>query len=140
MDTVNMWCPMVQNLHVPAEQACRARGDVMWWYICCSPREAPVGEHIDHPGTDMRVWAWQNWGEKITGSLVWVADWWTGKANYPDPGHPQDPYLDLMSWGKSYPEDVYRTLFSYTHDPGPMETHRLKLAREIERLLEQKRR
>ena len=45
-----------------------------------------------------------------------------------------------MSWGKSYPEDVYRTSFLYTHDPGPMETHRLKLAREIERLLEQKRR
>lgn len=204
MDTIDMWCPMVQNLHVPMEQSCRKRGDTMWWYICCSPREAPVGEHIDHPGTDMRVWAWQNWGEKITGSLVWVADWWTGKTRYPDPAHPQDPYLDPMSWGKSYnpnmitanwcngdgryfypplackdaqqeytvydepvscyrvelfrdgvedyeyfailkrldpenslltvPKSIYTNLFSYTHDPEPMETHREKIAREIEHL------
>ena len=207
MDSVNMWCPMVQNLHVPMEEACRNRGDIMWWYICCSPREAPVGEHIDHPGTDMRVWSWQNWGEKVTGSLVWVADWWTGKTKYPDPVHPQDPYLDPMSWGKSYnpnhitatwcngdgrylypplacknaqqaqtvydepvscyrlemfrdgvedyeyfamlhrldpsnplltvPKSVYRDLFSYTHDPEPIECHREKLAREIERRIKQ---
>lgn len=202
MDGVDMWCPLVQHLHVPMERVCRQRGDEMWWYICCSPREAPVGEHIDHPGTDMRVWSWQNWGENVTGSLVWVVDWWSGKTRYPDPANPQDPYLDPMSWGKKFnpkritatwcngdgryvypplackdaqqpqtvfdepvscyrlamfrdgvedyeyfamlkrldpknpllavPKSVYTDLFSYTHDPLPMEQHRERLAREIE--------
>lgn len=204
MDGVNMWCPLVQHLNVPMERKCRQRGDAMWWYICCSPREAPVGEHIDHPGTDMRVWSWQNWGEEVTGSLVWVVNWWTGKTRYPDPAYPQDPYLDPMGWGKKHnpnritatwcngdgryvypplacrdarqphtvydepvscyrlalfrdgvedyeyfamlrrmdpdnplldvPKSVYSDLFTYTHDPAPMETHRERLAREIERL------
>ena len=102
MPTVNTWCPTVQNLHVEREQACRDRGDTMWWYICCSPAEAPIGEHIDHPGTDMRMWGWQSWGEDVTGILVWATEWWTGRAAYPDPKRPQDPYLDPMGWGKSW--------------------------------------
>jgi len=68
MDGVNLWCPITENLHLPREKTCRERGDGMWWYICSSPRAAPVGEHIEHLGTDMRVWPWQNWGENVTGS------------------------------------------------------------------------
>ncbi len=102
MPTINTWCPTVEMLHVPMEKACRERGDTMWWYICCSPRDAPIGEHIDHPGVDMRLWPWQAWGEKITGMLVWASEWWTAKAGYPDPAHPQDPYLDPMGWNKKF--------------------------------------
>ena len=102
MPTIDTWCPTVEHLHVPLEKDCRARGDSIWWYICCSPDEAPVGEHIDHPGTDMRMWPWQSWGEDVTAILVWATEWWTGKAAYPDPRHPQDPYLDPMGWGKSH--------------------------------------
>ena len=203
MPTIDTWCPTVEHLHVPLEKACRDRGDNMWWYICCSPPDAPIGEHIDHPGTDMRMWGWQTWGEDVSAILVWATEWWTGKAAYPDMKHPQDPYLDPMGWGKSHnpnrimatwcngegryfypplackdaqqpqtvydepvscyrlellrdgiedyeylamlkkidpsspllsvPKSVYRDLFDYSHDPEPMETHRERLAREIER-------
>ena len=102
MPTIDTWCPTVEHLHVPLEKACRDRGDNMWWYICCSPPEAPIGEHIDHPGTDMRMWGWQSWGEDVSAMLVWASEWWTGKAAYPDPERPQDPYLDPMGWGKSH--------------------------------------
>ncbi|MBR6586568.1 MAG: DUF4091 domain-containing protein [Kiritimatiellae bacterium] len=202
LDEVNLWCPLVQNLHLPLEGVCRERGDGIWWYICSSPRSAPVGEHIEHPGTDMRVWSWQNWGENVTGSLVWTVNWWTSSGGYPDPENPQDPYLDTMSWGKKFnpkriaaiwcsgdgryiypplackdakqpqtvfddpvscyrlalfrdgvedyeyftilkrldlsnpllrvPKSVYRDLWTYAHEPEAMETHREKLAREIE--------
>ena len=84
MDGVDLWCPITENLHLPLEKTCRERGAGMWWYICSSPRAAPVGEHIEH-----------------------------------------NPLLAV-------PKSVYADLFSYTHDPLPMEQHREKLAREIE--------
>ena len=40
---------------------------------------------------------------------------------------PKNPLLKV-------PEAVYRSLTDFTRDPAPIEEHRLKLAREIERL------
>ena len=40
---------------------------------------------------------------------------------------PENPLLKV-------PEAVYRSLTDFTRDPAPIEEHRLKLAREIERL------
>ncbi len=106
MDAVDTWCPVPHHFHVPDLEACRARGDNMWWYICCSPPGTQVGEHIDHPGTDMRTWLWQTWGENVTGILIWTVNWWTGRAAYPDDAFPQDPYLDPVGWGKNFKKGV----------------------------------
>ena len=204
MDTINTWCPVPHHLHVPELAECRARGDEMWWYICSSPPATLPGCQIDHPGTDLRVWLWQSWDEDISGILIWTVVWWSGRAGYPDPLNPQDPYLDPVGWGKRYnpgvkvsvwgngdgrfcypplaarngrqketviadpvsctrmemlrdgiedyeyfamlkrldgknrllavPKNVYRAFDDYSADPIHMETHREKLAREIERL------
>ena len=104
METIDTWCPVPMHFKVPALEKCRARGDNLWWYICCSPPATLIGEHIDHPGTDLRTWLWQTWGEGVSGILCWAVGWWTGKAAYPDEDHPQDPYLDPVGWeGKFRP-------------------------------------
>jgi hypothetical protein len=102
MDTVNTWCPVPHHFHVPELEECRARGDELWWYICCSPPATQPGCQIDHPGTDLRAWLWQTWGKGVKGVLIWTVVWWNGPAAYPDPEHPQDPYLDPAGWGKRY--------------------------------------
>ena len=94
----SIWCPQPQHLASPVTEERRKAGDEMWWYICCGPKAPYVGEFIDHPGTDLRVWLWQTWKENVTGVLIWdTAFWHSGKA-YPGKGNWQNPYEDPMSW------------------------------------------
>ena len=46
----------------------------------------------------MRLWLWQTWQHQVTGILIWETLWWTSPQAYPDGAHPQNPYLDPMSW------------------------------------------
>ena len=195
-DVVNLWCPTSMNLHSPAEAACRARGDEFWWYICMNPKAPYATEFIDHPGTDLRVWLWQTWQERIRGILIWETVYWTSRAVYPVAR--QNPYEDAASWADSMrynwgngdgrflyppracfgkgdgvvleppngsmrleilrdgiedyeyfailsrldpanallevPSDVSKSQTEFTRRSGPIKAHRLKLAREIERL------
>lgn len=98
----NLWVPLTPSLHVEEEANCRAAGDQFWWYVCCGPHAPFVTEFIDHPGSEMRLWLWQTWGEKVTGILLWETVWWTSDSAYPDPKNPQNPYEDPMSWVSGY--------------------------------------
>ena len=97
----NLWVPLTTNLHVAGEKKARAAGDKFWWYVCCGPKAPYVTEFIDHPGTEMRLWLWQTWGERVSGILVWSTTWWTSDNAYPNPMRPQNPYEDAMSWCSS---------------------------------------
>lgn len=214
----NLWVPLTPNLHVSGERKARAAGDTFWWYVCCGPKAPYVTEFIDHPGTEMRLWLWQTWGEDVAGILIWATTWWTSANAYPDPARPQNPYEDPMGWCESgslgkgtkspwgngdgrflyppraaaqpsptpvlegpvdsfriemlrdgiedyeyfallkrllaaqggqlsaalrakaetllaVPKSVYSSLTEFTTDPEPMESHRVKLARAIEKIL-----
>ena len=98
----NLWCPLTPSLNVPLLASRRAAGDSFWWYICCGPRAPYVTEFIDHPGTELRLWLWQTWQERVSGILIWETVWWTSGAAYPSPDAPQNPYLDPMSWESGY--------------------------------------
>lgn len=94
----NLWVPLTPSLHVKGEAERRAAGDQFWWYVCCGPHAPYVTEFIDHPGSEMRLWLWQTWGENVTGILIWETLWWTSGTAFPDPKQPQNPYTDAMSW------------------------------------------
>ncbi|MDR2849939.1 MAG: DUF4091 domain-containing protein [Verrucomicrobiota bacterium] len=96
----NVWCPLTPSLNVDGLEERRAAGDRFWWYICCGPVAPYASEFIDHPGTELRVWLWQTWAERVTGVLIWETVWWTSGTAYPDPAVPQNPYLDPMSWSE----------------------------------------
>ena len=145
----NLWVPLTPNLHVSGEKKARAAGDKFWWYVCCGPKAPYVTEFIDHPGTEMRLWLWQTWGENVSGILIWSTTWWTSANAYPDPAHPQSPYEDPMSWCSSpnlgkgvkspwgngdgrflYPP---RTAAQPSPTPvldGPVDTYRLEMLRD----------
>lgn len=94
----NLWVPLTPHLHAEGETKARAAGDSFWWYVCCGPKAPYVTEFTDHPGTEMRLWLWQTWGEDVKGVLIWATTYWTSPAAYPDPAHPQNPYEDAMCW------------------------------------------
>lgn len=104
----NIWCPISNGYkHERAEER-RKYGEKFWWYICCGPGVPYCTEFIDHPGTEPRVWLWQSWKRNIAGILIWQTNYWTSRAAYPDPEHPQNPYEDAMSWAVGGPEDTKR--------------------------------
>ena len=94
----NLWVPLTPHLHAEGEAKARAAGDSFWWYVCCGPKAPYVTEFTDHPGTEMRLWLWQTWGENVKGVLIWATTYWTSRTAYPDPAHPQNPYEDAMCW------------------------------------------
>ncbi|MEI7945517.1 MAG: glycoside hydrolase domain-containing protein [bacterium] len=96
----NLWCPLTPSLQTPMTEARRTAGDQFWWYVCCGPKEPYITEFIDHPGTEMRLWLWQTWKERVTGILIWETVYWTSSAAYPN--QRQNPYLDPMSWVSDY--------------------------------------
>jgi len=94
----NLWVPLTPSLNVEGTEERRKAGDQFWWYVCCGPKAPYATEFIDHPGTEMRVWLWQTWAERVTGVLIWETVYWTSGTAYSDPENPQNPYLDAMSW------------------------------------------
>ncbi len=94
----NLWVPLTPSLNVEGLAERRAAGDQFWWYVCCGPTAPYATEFIDHPGTELRVWLWQTWAERVTGILIWETVYWTSGTAYPDRDMPQNPYRDAMSW------------------------------------------
>ena len=94
----NLWVPLTPHLNVAGVAERRAAGDQFWWYVCCGPTAPYATEFTDHPGTELRVWLWQTWAERVTGVLIWETVYWTSGTAYPDRNAPQNPYLDAMCW------------------------------------------
>jgi len=94
----NLWCPILDAWDRKQVDARRKLGERFWWYICTGPKAPFVGEFIDRPSPDLRVWCWQTWDQGVTGILIWATDYWTTPAAYPESGPPQNPYEDPVSW------------------------------------------
>ncbi len=97
---IDIWCPVSFNYdHQQAEKR-RAKGERIWWYICCGPKAPYCTLFIDHPATELRVWLWQTWQRNISGILIWSANYWTSDTAFPD--NPQNPYQDPMGYVSGY--------------------------------------
>jgi hypothetical protein len=98
----NLWCPISPDFNPERAAARRQAGEQFWWYVCTGPKAPYATLFIDHPGTELRVWLWQTWERAIEGILVWQSNYWTSSCAYPEPGQPQNPYLDPMGWVSGY--------------------------------------
>jgi hypothetical protein len=97
LDSVELWCPLISNYSEEAAKARQAKGEEVWWYICCVPHEPFVGEFIDHPAIEPRMWLWQTWKYGVDGILIWETCWWNSTAR-PAEQAVQNPYEDPMSY------------------------------------------
>jgi len=97
---VDIWCGLTSNWSQKTIDERNAAGEEVWWYICCGPKAPYVGEFIDHPGTEMRLWIWQTWQHNVKGILIWTTNWWTSSTAFPD--SLQNPWEDAMSYVDGY--------------------------------------
>ncbi|MCX7020106.1 MAG: glycoside hydrolase domain-containing protein [bacterium] len=96
----NQWCLILDRYNFADATARQQKGDEVWWYICCGPRTPYVGEFIDHPAIDLRMWPWQTWKYKVQGILIWETAWWHSPARDKNEGL-QNPWDDPMSYTDS---------------------------------------
>jgi hypothetical protein len=69
-------------------QARQAKGDTVWWYVCCGPGKPFANLMIEWPAIDHRVLLWQNQKYGVTGFLYWSLDTWrdnlAGQQRWPE--------------------------------------------------------
>ncbi|MDO4557334.1 MAG: hypothetical protein Q4C47_00005, partial [Planctomycetia bacterium] len=99
-DCIDLWCPISNLFDQEKADVQMAKGQKFWWYVCCGPKAPYCTEFTDHPATELRIWFWQAWQRRITGSLIWHTTWWTSDTAFPDSF--QDPYADPMCYTSGY--------------------------------------
>jgi hypothetical protein len=89
---IDIWCPNSPNYNPETAKERQAAGSRYWWYLCTGPKAPFCTLFIDHPASEIRLWAWQSWQRDIVGLLIWETTYWqTGDE-------PQNPYEDPMSY------------------------------------------
>ena len=97
---IDIWCPISNSLSMPEKEKRVAKGERFWWYVCTGPKAPYCTEFTDHPAHELRLWHWQAFERGITGSLIWLTNYWTSETAFPD--SPQNPYEDPMCYSVDY--------------------------------------
>ncbi|NOZ21098.1 MAG: DUF4091 domain-containing protein [Planctomycetes bacterium] len=145
---VDIWLPVLSAYDREKLWPRMARGEVVWWYICCGPKTPYPNNFIDHPAIEPRIWFWMTWREKVTGNHIWHVNYWNGRLVYPPPDL-QNPWEDPMSYVSGYGRPVGfvgywgngdgRSVYPPNRDPkndkkkylcGPVNSIRWELLRE----------
>lgn len=70
---VDIWVPLSASYekHREAFEAHRRRGDIIWFYTCCSPSGFNLNRFIDTELLRTRLLHWGNWRYRLDGYLHW---------------------------------------------------------------------
>jgi len=92
-DVLDIWAPVTGRYRKDELQAQQAKGDEVWWYVCCGPGKPFANLMIEWPGLDHRILLWQTWKLGVTGFLYWslncFRDNFKAEPRWPD--GPWDP-------------------------------------------------
>ena len=70
-DCLDIWAPVTGRYRAAEFHAQQAKGDEVWWYVCCGPSKPFANLMIEWPGIDHRILLWQTWKLGVTGFLYW---------------------------------------------------------------------
>jgi len=73
---LDIWCP---NLAVYEEQkmhAKQAKGEEVWWYVCCGPGAPYPNFFVNYQGIDHRILMWMQKLYDVQGLLYWSTTYW----------------------------------------------------------------
>jgi len=87
-DVLDIWAPNTARYRPAEFQAQQAKGDGVWWYVCCGPGKPFANLMIEWPAVDHRVLLWQNWKYRVDGFLYWGLNVWRdnmkGESRWPE--------------------------------------------------------
>lgn len=85
--SVDIWVPLLSMYDEEKSKARQAKGEEVWWYVCCTPRHPYPNYFIEYPAVDQRILPWITWRYGVDGILFWEVAHWI-KNPWEDPkGH-----------------------------------------------------
>jgi hypothetical protein len=111
---VDIWVPLTAHYDRAAADARRARGEEVWWYICCGPSHPYANWFIDYPAIEPRLLFWMTWKYGVTGFLYYSLNMWhTNRAaeGLPDylQAHDDEDALKAIQAGLRWPQVPWNT-------------------------------
>lgn len=82
--SVDIWVPLLSMYDEEKSKARQAKGDEVWWYVCCSPPHPYPNYFIEYPAIDQRILPWITWRYGVNGILFWETAHWV-KSPWEDP-------------------------------------------------------
>ncbi|MGQ9763589.1 MAG: glycoside hydrolase domain-containing protein [Armatimonadota bacterium] len=125
---VDIWVPVLDAYIRAICQLRQAKGDEVWWYVCCGPHHPYPNNFIDYPAVDHRIIHWMSWKYGVTGVLYWQTVFWR-----------KDPWQHPMNdeGGKNLGNGDGTLLYPATRKPsqkllleGPLDSIRWEMIRE----------
>lgn len=145
-DSIGLWCPLTPNYDDQLAAAARAKGQKVWWYVCCGPTAPWANFFLTQPGAAHRVLFWQTFGRKSEGLLYWGVNHWPSYA-----AREMAPLREQQRWPVTLWDDGNRDgdgYFLYPGPEGPLTSLRFEIMRDgvedydalrmLEELLQQK--
>jgi hypothetical protein len=77
------------------------KGKEFWSYLCTGPKPPWVNLFLDEDAVNMRIWCWMSYQYKLTGILIWYANYWNSDV-LAGHGQLQNPWDDPMAYVTSY--------------------------------------
>ncbi|MDO5581294.1 MAG: DUF6067 family protein [Planctomycetia bacterium] len=90
---IDVWAMIIDRYDSRRAEECKAQNEILWTYMTNVPTPYCT-QFMEHSAADLRVWLWQSWKFNCPGVLIWTINYWTSSTAFPDPDHPQNPYLD----------------------------------------------
>jgi len=121
--SVDIFCAHLNRVDLSKIPDLQKQGKEVWSYISTGAKAPYVGEFIDHPAIEPRLWLWQNWKNNVQGILIWATVYWTSKNKYLH--SLQDPWQEPMSWstdGGPWGNGDGRFLYPPRRDPNTSKT------------------
>lgn len=84
-DYLGIWCPLTPNLPGGGFEEARAKGQDVWWYVCCGPTGAYANLFANQSCVIHRQLFWQSWKYQSQGLLYWGINfwhWWGAEPKY----------------------------------------------------------
>ncbi len=126
--SIGIWCPLTPHYTDDGATAARARGQEVWWYVCCGPTAPWANFFLNQPGAAHRVLFWQTFGRRSDGLLYWGINHWPDFC-----ARTMDPLPSQQKWPAAPWNDGGRDgdgYFLYPGPQGPLTSLRFEVMRD----------
>ena len=73
---LDIWCPNLGFYDEAAMRAKQAKGEQVWWYVCCGPGRPYPNFFVNYDGIDHRILMWMQKLYDVQGLLYWSTTYW----------------------------------------------------------------